>query len=497
MTADQQVRRLKEMDSKGMAKEKAAAKAGMDPKTARKYRATKKLPSEMKKPHTWQKREDPFKDVWWWCKERLEIDSTLYAKTLFDALQRRYPGEFQNGQLRTLQRRVKAWRATEGPAKEVYFPQKHEPGDLGASDFTYTDTFGVTIQGQPFEHLLYHFTLTYSNWEWAVICHSESLEALSEGLQESLWQLGGVPARHRTDQMSAAVNHLGGRKGEFTARYKALMSHYGLRMQKTQPDSPHENGDIEKRNGDFKRRIVQALKLRASRDFESVKAYEKFLHEELNRVNKGRSERLSEEQKLLRRLPLKRLSSVKQYRGVPVSKGSTIRVDHNIYSVPSRLRGEKVDVRQHSNRLDIFYGSRKVYTVRRLHGRGKVSINYRHVIDSLVRKPGAFPQYRYQAELFPTSRFRMAWDELKDRHSERQASKRYLEILYMAARESEVGVDWALMQILGSGEAVSVEAVKQHLARFTEPEAAPDVTVDDPDLSAFDQLLTAAAGACS
>jgi len=479
------------MDRKGLTKVQAAAKAGMDPKTARKYRKAKKLPGEMERPPKESTREDPFKDVWWWCKERLEIDSTLYAKTLFDAIQRLYPGKFQDGQLRTLQRRVKDWRATEGPAKEVYFPQKHEPGDLAASDFTHANKFGVTIQGQPFHHLLYHFTLTYSNWEWACICHSESLEALSEGLQESLWQLGGVPARHRTDQMSAAVNHLGKKKGEFTARYKALMAHYGLQMQKIQPNSPHENGDIEKRNGDFKRRIKQALKLRMSMDFKSVEAYEKFLHEELTRINKGRSKRLAEEQKLLRRLPLKRLSSVKHYRGVPVSKGSSIQVDRNTYSVPSRLRGEKVDVRQHSNSLEIFYGGRKVKTVPRLHGRGKASIDYRDVIDSLVRKPGAFPQYCYQAELFPTSRFRMAWDELKARRSEREASKQYLEILFMAARESESGVDWALMQIQGSGEAVSVEAVKQYLARFNEPEAAPNVTVDDPDLSAFDQLLTA------
>lgn len=482
------------MDSEGMTKEKAAAKTGMDPKTARKYRKAKKLPSEMKKPHTWQKRDDPFEEVWPWCKEQLDINPSIYAKTLFDELQRRYPGKFQNGQLRTLQRRAKAWRATEGPAKEVYFAQKHEPGDLAASDFTHADELGVTIQGQPFDHLLYHFTLTYSNWEWAVICHSESMEALSEGLQESLWQLGGVPARHRTDQMSAAVNHLGGRRGEFTARYKALMAHFGLQMQKTQSESPHENGDIEKRNGDFKNRIKQALMLRHSKDFKSVEAYKNFLQEELTRTNKGRSKRLAEELKLLRRLPLKRLSSVKHYQGVPVSKGSSIQVDRNTYSVPSRLRGERVDVRQHTNRLEIFYGSRKVKTVPRLRGRGKVSIDYRDVIDSLVRKPGAFAHYRHQAELFPTSRFRMAWDELKARYSERGASKRYLEILYLAARESEAGVDWALIQIQSSGEAVSVEAVKQYLAKFTEPEAAPDVIVDDPDLSAFDELLTAVGG---
>jgi len=478
------------MDSKGMAKEKAAAKAGMDPKTARKYRNVKKLPSEMKKPHTWQKRKDPFEDVWPWCKEQLEINPSLYAKTLFEAIQRRYPGKFQEGQLRTFQRRAKTWRATEGPAKEVYFPQKHEPGDLAASDFTHMEELGVTVQGQPFDHVLYHFTLTYSNWEWATICQSESMEALSEGLQESLWQLGGVPARHRTDQMSAAVNHLGGKKGEFTARYKALMAHYGLKMQKTQPDSPHENGDIEKRNGDFKRRLKQAFMLRQSSDFESIGAYKNFLHQQLSRINKTRSKRLHEEVDTLRRLPLKKLPAIKQYRNVPVSKGCTIRVDRNVYSVPSRLMGEKINVYQYSDRLEIFYGGRKLETLPRLRGRGKVRIDYRHIIDSLVRKPGAFSHYRYQSHLFPTSRFRMAWDELKDRFSEKNAAKCYLEILYMAATENESGVDWALLQIQNSGQAVSVDAVSYYLKKFTAPEPAPDVTVDEPDLSAFDQLLS-------
>jgi len=204
MVTNRQVRRLMEMLGKGKDLAVAAAKADMDEKTARKYRQLGKLPSELKVEHTWRTREDPFVDVWAEVKEKLEINPGLEAKTLFEDLQRRYPGRFADGQLRTLQRRVKIWRALEGPPKEVFFPQVHKPGELCESDFTHMSTLGVTIQRQPFDHLIYHFVLTYSNWETGTICFSESFESLSEGLQNALWELGRVPKIHRTDRLSAA-----------------------------------------------------------------------------------------------------------------------------------------------------------------------------------------------------------------------------------------------------------------------------------------------------
>lgn len=120
----------------------------------------------------------------------------MEAKTLFDDLQRKDPGRFQDGQLRTLQRRIKAWRALEGPESEVYFSQEHKPGNFCQSDFTHLSTLEITITGQPFPHMIYHFVLTYSNWETGTICFSENFESLSEGLQNALWELGGVPKRH-------------------------------------------------------------------------------------------------------------------------------------------------------------------------------------------------------------------------------------------------------------------------------------------------------------
>ena len=207
MVTDKQVRRLVREMKKGIAKSTAAGKAGMDEKTARKYMRENRLPSEIKAAHIWRTRIDPFREVWDEVRGRLGADSGFEAKTLFENLQERYPGKFEPGQLRSLQRKIKQWRAEEGPGKKVFFPQEHHPGVLSASDFTRMKSLGITICGILFDHLIYHFVLTYSNWETGAICFSESFESVSEGLQNALWELGGVPLEHRTDCLTAAVRN--------------------------------------------------------------------------------------------------------------------------------------------------------------------------------------------------------------------------------------------------------------------------------------------------
>src|SRR5262245_37075304 len=273
MVTDQQVRRLMKFVTGGEPLRRAAMKAGMDEKTARKYRRLGKLPSESRAPRTWRTHADAFAAVWPEVLALLQVNPGLQAKTLFEELQRRYPGQFQDGQLRRFQRKVKVWRATEGPPKEVFFPQHHEPGELAASDFCHLTGLGISIAGRPFPHLLYHFVLTYSNWETGSLCFSESFESLSAGLQQALFELGGVPKRHSTDSLSAAVHALDGVEG-FVRRYEALLSYYRIVGEAIQPGRAHENGDVEQRHHRFKVALDQALMLRGSRDFESRAAYE-------------------------------------------------------------------------------------------------------------------------------------------------------------------------------------------------------------------------------
>jgi Integrase core domain len=486
-STDRQVRRLRELLKTGTSLKAAAMRADMDEKTARKYRVVGKLPSEIGVwPRAWRTREDPFAEVWDEVREQLETSAELQAKTLFAWLQRKYPGRFEDGQVRTLQRRLRQWRATAGPAKEVFFAQIHHPGRLAASDFTHMGSLGVTLGGQPFDHMVYHFVLTYSNWETVSICFSESFESLSEGLQQALWELGGVPERHRSDRMSAAVNNLTERK-EFTRRYQELTAHYGLTMEKINPREAHENGDAEQSHNRFKQAVDQALLLRGSRDFPARAAYERFLRELLEQRNSGRGKHLAEEKAALRPLPAGRLESYKRAR-VRVHPGSLIHVERNVYSVDSRLIGERVDVRLYADHLEVYFAGRVVERHGRLRGKRKHVINYRHVIDWLVRKPGAFENYQYREDLFPTSRFRMAYDALRETAPDR-ASREYLKILELAAKENESLVDDAMRILLGEDQPITAQAVVDWIRRHEPARPATEVYVETTQLSSFDLLF--------
>ena len=487
MVTDRQVRRLFKLLQTSIHFGAAAAKADMDEKTARKYRQMGKLPSEIAKEHDWRTREDPFEGVWPDVRAKLETTPQLEAKTLFEDLQRQYPGQFADGQLRTLQRKIKAWRASEGPAKEVFFAQSHTPGKLGQSDFTNMNKLGVKINGEPFDHLIYHFVLTYSNWETGTVCFSESFESLSEGLQNALWILGGVPQMHRTDRLTTAVQKAD-HPDEFTRRYQDLLDHYGIIGCKTNSNRPHENGDVEQRHHRFKRAVKQALLLRGSHDFTSRADYESFLQRLFNQLNAGRKQRYLQEHELLHRLPEKRIESCKKII-TTVGPSSTVRVGHNVYSVDSRLIGERIEARLYVERLEIWYGQKKVDTMPRLRGEGRHCINYRHIIDSLVRKPGAFDNYRYREDLFPTTRFRIAYDSLKKHHGLPAAAKQYLHILYLAARVSESGVDDALRILIENNMEIDHQQVKAVMQSSEHKPAAIEVHIPDVDLSAYDELL--------
>jgi hypothetical protein len=491
MVTDQQIRRLYKLSRTEETQEIAASKAGMDVKTARKYLRERRLPSEMKAGRHWRTREDGFAAVWPEIQEQLRTNPALEAKTIMAALQRQYPDRFADGQLRTLQRRVKQWRATEGPAQEVYFVQEHRAGELCESDFTHLTELGITISGQPFAHMLYHFVLTYSNWETGTICSSESFASLSEGLQSALWELGGVPRLHRTDRMTAAVNNLT-EQAEFQKNYQTLPRHYGLEGKKIQTGQPNENGDIEQRHYRFRRALEQALLLRGSRDFASVEEYGACLGRLFEQLNSGRKARLAEEMEHLTPLPDRRLESAKRVR-VRVNSGSLIVVGRNSYSVNSRLIGEIVEARVFSDHLEVWYGGQKVERLPRLHGRTNYRVDYRHIIDWLVRKPGAFANYRYREHLFPSSRFRMTYDLLKEMMPNR-CDRRYLQILEMAAKEGEARVEDALRLLLASDRGKQTLADQEAFGQFLKRcELAPEITdvpIPEVSLASFDQLLS-------
>jgi hypothetical protein len=491
MVTDRQIRRLMSLLQAGQSQQVSADKAGMDRGTARKYRQAGKLPSALRTDHAWRTRSDPFAGVWPWVVEQLALNPGLEAKTLLEALQRAHPGDFADGQLRTLQRQVKRWRGLEGPGKEVFFAQVHHPGRLCQSDFSHMTKLAVTIAGRTFEHLIYHFVLTYSNWEAFTLCYSESFESLSEGLQNALWELGAVPQRHRSDRLGAAVAN-GSDMKTFTARYQGLLAHYDLLAEKTNPDSGNENGDVEQRHHRFKRAVDQALMLRGSRDFSDIPAYTQFLKALTAQLNRGRHVRFAEERAVLHGLPPARVEAVKRLEA-RVDCGSLIHVSGNAYSVNSRLIGQKVEVRLYVGHLEVWYGQKKVEVLPRLRGRNQHRVNYRHVIDWLVRKPGAFADYRYQADLFPSSLFRVAYDHLQKPYAG-NAAKQYLKILELAARESEALVEAAIGRLCDLHQTLSFEAVEALVLCGQKLAAPTAVRVDAVDLAAYDQLLDGGRG---
>ena len=467
-------------------KEVAAAKAGMDSKTALKYRKIGKLPSQIKDTHNWRTRENPFIDEWNQIKEMLKVNSGLESKTLFNYLQTMNPGKYSDGQLRTLQRHIRHWKATEGPGKEVFFSQVHFPGVLCASDFTHMTSLGITIRGELFEHLVYHFVLTYSNWETFTICYSESFESLSGGFQNAIWKLGGVPKRHRSDRMSAAVNK-DCNPEKFTRRYQALLNHYGIIPERTNARCANENGDVEVSHRYFKSAVAQSLMLRGNKDFGSIKEYEKFLQKISDQLNAGRVKRFQEELAVLRMLPVRRFDDFKSIEA-KVSKGSTVNVDFNTYSVHSRLIGEKIQIRIYVDNMEVLYANKLVEKLPRMRGRGKHKINYRHIIDWLIRKPGAFENYRYKADLFPSSRFRMAYDWLRSNMTF-QANKEYLKILALAAKESQTVTENALRYLISKGIAPTASNVTELVTEGMKIPVITDVIVGSNDLAGYDSLL--------
>ena len=470
--------------------QETAALAGMSVRSARKWQRGS-WPSETKQEHRWRTRPDPFDGVW---DEEIEPllrgdpAGRLRATTIIEWLAEQHPGHFGTSQLRTLQRRLQDWRALHGPDQEVYFPQEHPPGREAQIDFTHGDSLEVTVGGQPHRHLLFPLVLSHSGWRYAEVTAGETFLALKQGLQNALWELGGVPQVARSDNTSAATHEVRRSRGrELNDVYAALLDHYGLQSTRINRGQSHENGVAEQGHYRLKDAIDQALILRGSRDFDTVGDYADFVGEMVQRRNRLVQGKLEQERIHLRPLPAAPMPEYVNYRA-RVRKWSTIQAAGRTYTVPSRLIGKEVQVRLYADWVEVSYKDHLVEGMARVHGEREANVNYRHVIGSLVRKPGAFARYRFREQLFPTLHFRLAYDALREWRGER-ADVEYVRILHLAATTMEATVDSALALLLEAGEPFDYAAVRD-LAEPRPPEAPVLALAGRPDLKVYDRLLT-------
>jgi hypothetical protein len=470
--------------------EVAAAMAGMSVRTARRIEHGRCLSSQ-KPPRTWRTRPDPFAEVWESeVVPLLRHAPRLKAITLLSKLQEAHPGLFPDSMRRTLERRVSQWRALEGPGQEIFFPQEHLPGVQGLSDFTDMRDLLVTIAGAPFDHRLYHFVLAFSHWEYAYVVEGgESFEALSTGLQNALWQAGGCPREHRTDSLSAAFKNLQAEE-DFTARYAALLEHYGMAGTRNNLGLAHENGSVESSHRHLKEAIDQALILRGHRDFDDRAAYEAFVREVVMRRNRRNAAAFNAEREHLQDLPTHRTTDFVEEEA-RVTRCGTFTVRGILYSAPSRLIGHRLKVRVYADHLDCYLSGALVHSAARgSHAANsrRRELDYRHFIEALKRKPQAFKGLAFRDDLFPREAYRRMWEQLEAQFAQREACKTMVGLLELAASHGvEAVLAERLEALLAAAELPELEQLRREFA----PRQAqcPDVAVDMPPAALYDTLL--------
>ena len=472
----------------------AAAKASISIATAYRIEKDPRLPSQRKAPRE-RRRPDPLGDIF-----KAEVVPMLQASpglrsvAIFEEMIRRHP-ELGGGIRRTLERRIRSWRAIHGAEREIIFRQVHEPGRMGLSDFTDMGEAGIAIAGAALDHRLYHFRLAYSGFEHAhVVLGGESFVALAEGLQNALWSLGGVPREHRTDSLSAAFRNLDTQAcTDLTRRYDEFCHHYGMTPSRNNTGIAHENGAIEGPHGHLKRAIQDALLMRGSADFADLAAYRGFIDEIVSRRNVRNAKRIDLERAELQPLPGQRTSDYEEVSvRVTSSGGFTLR--KVFYTVPSRLIGHRLRVRLFDDRLDLFIGGTPLMTLTRgrPHASGKHDqvVDYRHVIHSLRRKPMALLSLVYRDQLFPRDAYRRTFDALLLRLPERQACRVMTDLLALAhERGCESELADKLSTALETGQLPDMAALRAHFA--PDSAALPNVEIHLAPLNVYEALIGA------
>ena len=478
----------------------AGAKSGFSPASAYRIDADPRLPSQKKVPRD-RRRPDPLIAVWDdEIVPMMKAAPGLRPVAIFAEMLRRHP-DLGDGVRRTMERRIRGWRAINGPDQEVIFRQIHEPGRMGLSDFTDMGDLAIRVAGVPLDHRLYHFRLVYCGFEHAhVILGGESYVALAEGLQNALWALGGAPREHRTDSLSAAFRNLDSEAAkDLTARYEALCAHYRMLPTRNNTGIAHENGSIESSHGHLKKAVEDAVLLRGSRDFDDLAAYRRFIDEIIGRRNARNGKRIDVERAVLQDLPVRRTADYEDV-SVTVTSSSGFILRKVFYSVPSRLIGHRLRGRLFDDRLELFLGGTCLMTLAR--GRADPSgknghvVDYHHVIHSLRRKPMALLNLVYRDQLFPRPAYARTFDALLAEQSPRAACKAMVEILALAhdrACEGELAERLAVE--LDAGILPDIIALSQVFA--PDAQAVPDVVVHLTPLTAYDELGTVVTGAAA
>ena len=428
----------------------SALKTGMDRKTASKYLKQSTLPNELSKVRNWRTCEDKLQPIWPIAEEFLKESPDIEAKALFEHLMEVHPDKLEELQLRTFQRRIKQWRMKHGDNQEVYFDQITTPGKLAQLDWLDMNKHQIEINGELFKHKLIHFTLNHSNVESATICRSESILSIKKGLREFLYRVvGRAPAILQVDNSSAATHRPEKDKRDrvFNEEYLQILNYYGIKPQKNNIGKPNENGVVESQNGHLKNKIKQALLIRGNNNFGNIFEYELFINNIIDKANLKRKVKLQEEFSFLNEIPTKPLAEY-QEEYITIRNRSTANIKKVTYSVPSRLIGSDLKAKIYENHIELFSGTDLVHSMSRVLGDRGLIIDYRHIIHSLIKKPGAFESYKYREELYPTENFKKAFDHLNKIKTERQATIEYLRILKLAADNIEADVDIAIGLIL-------------------------------------------------
>lgn len=460
-------------------------------------RTAQRIEAGVHQPKRGQKRgrtkPDPLKDVWQnELEPMLQQQPRLKPMTLFEYLQQKYPSQYPNV-LRTLQRRVAHWRVLYGASPDVMFELRHEPGGMGFSDFTELKGIEITINGKPFEHLIYHYRLGYSGWQYAqIIQGGESFVALSEGLQNALFACGGVPKQHRTDSLSAAYRNSGGKGQAVTQLYDQLCGHYRMQPTRNNRGIAHENGSIEAPHGHLKNRIEQALLLRGSFDFANAREYQAVIDAAVAGLNVQCQEKFEQEKPFLQPLPNYRVADY-EVVSAKVSCRSTIEVRSILYTVPSRLIGRTLELHLYHDHLVGYWGQQVVVELPRVRSvdpakRRARCINYRHVIEGLRRKPRAFLYCTWQQELLPNDQYRELWAQLKAQFDLDSAAVLMVEALYIAATQDKQARVADYLEAQLAAQTLTLMRLQQHF-QLLSPPVLPTLQVTQHELSTYDQLL--------